>query len=147
MFSLVYRSVARPGFNLEQIQEMLVKAQYFNHQQGITGCLLYHEGEFIQYLEGNQYKVLTLFDKIKVDSRHREVELLSYAEREGRAFEKWDMAYENFFGENPQITHLKLMVDEYLSNKSKQTAENPSKAVFWEHVGSVLHSTRTSAGN
>ncbi|QBA65048.1 BLUF domain-containing protein [Muriicola soli] len=147
MFSLVYRSVARPGFNLDQIQEMLRKARNFNHQQGITGCLLYHEGEFIQYLEGNQYKVLTLFDKIKVDSRHIEVELLSYAEREGRAFEKWDMAYENFFGENPQITHLKLMVDEYLSNKSNHTAENPSKIVFWEQVGSVLHGTRTSAGN
>ncbi|MBT8289845.1 MAG: BLUF domain-containing protein [Muriicola sp.] len=146
MFSLVYRSVARPGFSLDQIQEMLVKAQNFNHEQGITGCLLYYQGEFIQYLEGNQYKVLTLFDKIKVDPRHKDVELLSYEEREGRAFEKWDMAFENFFGENTQITYLKLLVGEYLSQKTEKHSNNPTKNVFWEHVGSVLYS-KTSSGN
>ncbi|MEZ2413349.1 BLUF domain-containing protein [Muriicola sp. E247] len=145
MFSLVYRSVARPGFSLDHIQEMLVKAQNFNHDQGITGCLLYYQGEFIQYLEGNQYKVLTLFDKIKVDPRHKDVELLSYEEREGRAFEKWDMAYENFFGENTQITHLRLLVGEYLSQKTEIPPNNPTKNVFWEHVGSVLYS-KTSSG-
>jgi hypothetical protein len=131
--------VATPGFGLDQIQEMLLKAKVFNHQQGITGCLLYHQGEFIQYLEGNQYRVLTLYDRIKVDTRHKNVELLSYGERENRAFQKWDMAYENFYGENIQIAHLKLMVSEYLNKKKVTTSLNPSNAVFWENVGSVLY--------
>ena len=140
MFSLVYRSVAKPGFTLDQIQEMLVKAKDYNHRQGITGCLLYHKGEFIQYLEGNQYKVLTLFDKIKADSRHKNVELLSFEERDQRTFDNWDMAYENFFGENDQINYLKLMVDEFLNNGGEEQSKDPAKTVFWETVGSVLHS-------
>ena len=117
MFSLVYRSVAKPEFHLELIQEMLAKAKENNNKLGITGCLLYHQGEFIQYLEGNQYRVLTLFDKIKADPRHTRIELLGYEEREGRAFASWDMAYENFYGENAQIIHLKLMVREYLERQ------------------------------
>ncbi len=139
MFSLVYRSDAKPGFDLTQIQEMLSKAKAFNHQQGITGCLLYHDGKFIQYLEGNQFKVLQLFDKIKEDKRHRKVELLAHGELEKRAFEKWDMAFENFYGENEQITHLKLLVSDYLQRENTHHTLHPSKAVFWETIGSVLY--------
>lgn len=138
MFSLVYRSVAKPEFNLDKIQEMLTKAKENNHQLGITGCLLYHEGEFIQYLEGNQFRVLTLFDKIKADQRHRDVELLCYGERAGRAFASWDMAYENFYGENAHMIHLKLIVGEYLNHNNVTAANNPSKAIFWETVGNLL---------
>ncbi len=56
---------------------MLEKARENNSRDNITGCLLYYEGEFIQYLEGNQVKVLTLFDKINADKRHKDVTLLS----------------------------------------------------------------------
>ena len=138
MFSLVYKSVGKPGFGIEQIEEMLEKAKAFNHSNGITGCLLYHEGEFIQYLEGNQIRVLNLFDKIKLDSRHHEIELLSYEEREHREFDQWDMAFENLYGENEQIAHIKLLVNESSKDKNAHMAKHPSKAVFWETVRSAL---------
>ena len=138
MFSLVYRSVAKPDFNLGRIEEMLAKAKENNHRLGITGCLFFHDGEFIQYLEGNQYKVLTLFDKIKADPRHRDVELLSYGEREDRAFATWDMAFENFYGENLQFAHLRMVVGEYLNYNTVRAENNPSNSVFWESVGQLL---------
>jgi hypothetical protein len=138
MFSLVYRSVAKPGFDLNQVEELLLKAQAFNNQHLITGCLLYYDGKFIQYLEGNQYRILKLYDRIKEDQRHKKVELLSHGEIEKRVFEKWDMAFENFYGENEQISHLKLLVSNYLQNKDTHQALHPSKAIFWETVGSVL---------
>ncbi len=144
MFSLVYRSVAKPSFDLAQIQGMLLKAKAFNNEQGITGCLLYYEGTFIQYLEGNQYQVLKLYDKIKIDKRHKKVELLSYGEIEKRAFEKWDMAYENFYGENEQIAHLRLLVSNYMDTKNPSIALHPSKAIFWETIGSVLYAKSIS---
>ncbi|NNE03105.1 MAG: BLUF domain-containing protein [Eudoraea sp.] len=137
MFSLVYKSVGKPGFGIEQIQEMLKKAKAYNHSNGITGCLLYHEGEFIQYLEGNQIRVLNLFDKIKQDPRHHKVELLSYEEREKREFEQWDMAFENLYGENEHITHLKLMVSEFYDSKDPNKGR-ASKDVFWETVRNTL---------
>ena len=138
MFSLVYRSVAKPEFHLDLIQEMLAKAKLNNHRLGITGCLLYHQGEFIQYLEGSQLRVLSLYDRIKADPRHTQVELLGYEEREGRAFASWDMAYENFYGENAQITHLKLLVSEYLDRQGTPGLHNPTHSVFWQTVGSIL---------
>jgi hypothetical protein len=143
MFSLVYQSEAEQGLDLNQIQAMLLKAQIFNHQQGITGCLLYHNGKFIQYLEGNQYKVLKLYDKIKEDKRHTKVEILTYGEIEKRAFEKWDMAFEDFYGENEQIIYLKLLVSNYLQRKDTHLTLNPSKVIFWETVGSVIYSKST----
>jgi hypothetical protein len=138
MFSLVYRSVSKPEFRLDLIQEMLFRAKENNHKLGITGCLLYYHGEFIQYLEGNQYRVLTLFDRIKEDPRHTQVELLGYEEREKRAFASWDMAYENFYGENTQITHLKLMVSEFLERQPVSEEHNPSSSVFWHTVSRIL---------
>ena len=86
MFCLIYRSVASPSFKQSDIKKMLEKARLNNEELGITGCLLYYQGEFIQYLEGNQIKVLELYDKIKADKRHTDVELISYAEREMREF-------------------------------------------------------------
>ena len=137
MFSLVYKSVENPGFGIEQIQEMLKKAKAYNHANGITGCLLYHEGEFIQYLEGNQIRVLNLFDKIKQDPRHHKVELLSYEEREKREFEQWDMAFENLYGENEHITHLRLLVSEFYDSKGPDNGR-ASKEVFWKTVRNTL---------
>ena len=75
--------------------------------------MLYYEGEFIQYLEGNQIKVLELFDKIKKDKRHTDIELISYAERDSREFSNWEMAFEDFYGDNDQIAYLKLLVSTF----------------------------------
>jgi len=138
MFSLVYKSVGKPGFGLEQIQEMLIKAKAYNHSKGITGCLLYHEGVFIQYLEGNQIRVLNLFDKIKLDPRHHNVELLSYEEREKREFEQWDMAFENLYGENEHMAHLKLLVRQFSDSEGTDQGQRPSNNVFWETVRNAL---------
>ena len=54
MFSLVYKSQASLNFDKHAISEMLLKAQKSNEEQGITGCLLYHKGWFVQLLEGDE---------------------------------------------------------------------------------------------
>ena len=138
MFCLIYRSVARPSFKQSEIQKMLKKARLYNDQLGITGCLLYYEGEFIQYLEGNQIKVLELFDKIKSDKRHSDVELISFAERDAREFNNWEMAYEDFFGDNDQIMYLKLLVSTYFDNPEKPVNLHPASLPFWETVSKLL---------
>ena len=138
MFCLVYRSVAKPSFKQSDIKKMLEKARIANKQLGITGCLLYYAGEFIQYLEGNQIKVLELFDRIKKDKRHTDIELISYGERDSREFEQWEMAYENFLGDNDQITYLKLLVSSYVEEPTKISNMHPSSVSFWETVSKLL---------
>ena len=137
MFALVYRSKAIPGFGRVQIQEMLKKARLYNSEQGITGCLLFHEGEFLQYLEGNQIRVLRLFDRIKNDPRHTDMELISHGERPERWFKNWEMAFEDFYGDNDQIAYLKLLVADHLDELEVRTSD-PAIHSFWENVSRML---------
>ncbi len=144
MFCLVYRSIASPTFNQVDIKEMLEKARVNNLRDSITGCLLYYEGEFIQYLEGNQVKVLTLFDKIKVDKRHKDVTLLTYSVTDSREFKDWEMAYADFFGDNDQINYFRLLIDSYKEKADSSTHPNPSFNAFWiavrDNLGKTLES-------
>ena len=138
MFCLIYRSVAKTSFKQSEIHKMLKKARLYNVQLGITGCLLYYEGEFIQYLEGNQIKVLELFDKIKKDKRHTDIELISYAERDSREFSNWEMAFEDFYGDNDQIAYLKLLVSTFFDNPEEPANLHPASLPFWETVSKLL---------
>lgn len=138
MFCLIYRSVAIPSFKQSDIHEMLQKARANNEKLGITGCLLYYNGEFIQYLEGSQIRVLELYDKIKKDKKHKDIELIAYNERDSREFDQWEMAYEDFFGENDQITYLKLLVSAYLDNPDQTANLHPASIPFWHTVSKLL---------
>lgn len=142
MFSLVYKSIAKPDFALEAINDMLEHARIYNNSQGITGCLLYYEGSFIQYLEGSQIKVLTLFDKIKEDRRHKDVLLLSHGESENREFTSWDMAFENFNGENEHLSFLKLFAHDYTEEESIFW-EGTAKVTFWKEVSKLINKKST----
>jgi len=139
MFCLIYRSVASSSFGRQDIQQMLDKARAKNNKLGITGCLLYFEGEFIQYLEGNQVKVLELYDEIKEDQRHSNVELISYARREGREFENWEMAYEDFLGDNDQFTYLRLLIGSYFEDAEDTSSPHPAAMPFWRTVHKLLN--------
>ena len=68
-----------------------------NLSHGITGMLMYlegnflhlFEGRFIQVLKGSRDEVTAIFQQIKKDKRHHDILLLKEAESESRAFEKW----------------------------------------------------------
>ncbi len=138
MFALVYKSKANPVFQKQDIQEMLDKARVFNKTHEITGCLIFYDGQFLQYLEGNHIKVLQLFDKIKEDHRHSEVEILNFGEKERREFKDWDMGYEDFFGDNDRIAFLKLAVKEYIAEPKLKVSKDPAIKSFWQNVRSLL---------
>lgn len=138
MFCLVYSSTASPAFGKTQIQEMLEKARAHNRGDNITGCLLYYNGEFLQYLEGNQIKVLQLFDKIKTDPRHQNIQLISHDHIDARQFEKWEMAYEDFLGDNDALQFLKLLVNSYFDDSEKSMDPNPTSKYFWRTAKRLL---------
>ena len=140
MYSLVYRSVAEPFVDTRIIREILETARNFNKKNDITGCLLFYHGEFIQYLEGRQTTVLKLFDSIKADKRHRNVQLLSYATIKEREFADWSMAYEDFLGDNDQLQFIKLLLSSYVENPKNAMDPNPSSVFFWRAARRLLKS-------
>jgi hypothetical protein len=119
---------------------MLEYARDFNSSNNTTGCLLYYNGAFLHYLEGDRDKVLNLFERIKKDDRHSQVILLSTCDRDSREFESWSMAYENFIEVNHQLKYLKLVVSLYTEKQDMTIDSNPTSKIFWATVKKLLNS-------
>ena len=93
MFELIYMSSATKKLTEEEINLLLLKARHYNIQHGITGVLLYIEGDFLQVLEGRKDAVMTLFEKIKKDVRNKVVIIVHEGEKEKRNFPDWSMGF------------------------------------------------------
>lgn len=130
MFNLVYKSVAN-SLSPAQIDEILVESRNFNGKHDITGCLIYHDGFFIQYLEGNVDIVSELFEKIRVDARHYEVILLSKGSIYTREFDTWSMAYLSNNLPNEAFQYVKLMVNPEFDIPNMSVVPNPTSKRFW----------------
>jgi hypothetical protein len=75
--------------------ELLVQARARNLRNGVTGMLLYKNRRFMQLLEGDEEKVLKIFDNIKRDERHRNVDTLWRQYVQFRDFPDWTMGFQN----------------------------------------------------
>ena len=93
MYTLTYESIATEKIKGEEMEELLKKARANNERDGITGCLIYYKGGFVQLLEGDREKIEILYEKIKKDTRHKNVTLFSDDEISKRTFPNWGMAY------------------------------------------------------
>jgi hypothetical protein len=95
MFHLVYVSSAVKPFSQSQLVELLVKARKNNSQRGITGMLLYKDGNFMQVLEGEETAVRELYDIIHQDPRHTGTIVLLEEELSKPQFGDWSMGFRN----------------------------------------------------
>ena len=93
MYHLIYLSSATHLFSPAELQALLEQARVKNARLGITGILLYREGNFLQLLEGETSVVESLYQTILRDARHQGcIRLLDGVIAE-RAFPEWSMAY------------------------------------------------------
>jgi hypothetical protein len=88
---LIYVSRAVTPMSGQELNELLKKSRDFNRLVGITGCLIYQDGFFMQMLEGPRDAVFTLCEKIKTDPRHRDVGIVIEAPARRRIFVDWSM--------------------------------------------------------
>ena len=93
IFQLVYISAANQEFTELELQELLEKARLNNESLSVSGMLLYHQGSFIQALEGPKDAVESLYNKISEDKRHTETRVLFRGELEERDFDSWSMGF------------------------------------------------------
>jgi hypothetical protein len=138
MHSLVYRSVADESFDLPEIYGMLSKAKDYNAEHGITGCLLYHNNQFLQLLEGKENEVSQLFQKISADPRHKDVSIIEKANSEHRLFNDWGMAFHDY-GQNGMSAYLKLgQIDAFLNQSNAMTKNSRPVLKFFSSVKEIL---------
>ena len=93
MIQLVYASAATKTFTPEALRLLLGKARARNATFGVTGMLLYHNGSFLQVLEGPEAGVDRILASILKDPRHTTARTLSRAQVAVREFEAWSMGF------------------------------------------------------
>lgn len=95
LFQLVYVSTATEPLTKAQLRELLKGSHDRNARAGITGLLLYKDGNFMQVLEGEEAVVNRLFKKISRDSRHYGIIPLLQGHIKQRSFPDSSMAFQD----------------------------------------------------
>jgi hypothetical protein len=96
VFQTVYLSEAVNPLDRSRLEALLAQARLKNHRLGLTGLLLYHEGKFMQLLEGDRGVVQQVMASIRQDPRHRRVVSLLEHQTHEREFAEWSMALRTF---------------------------------------------------
>lgn len=94
MLEVCYISSANRKYKKRDLVRLLRQARVNNEKNDITGLLLYDGiGTFLQTFEGDEESVEALFAKIKLDKRHKRVNLLGKRDIKQRSFGDWQMGF------------------------------------------------------
>jgi hypothetical protein len=93
LHQVIYSSAAVEPFSDSALTELLATARVNNGRIGVTGMLLYHDGSFLQALEGDEDVLENLYAKIGKDKRHHRLVALLRRSVEARHFEQWQMGF------------------------------------------------------
>ena len=119
---LVYQSSATTRLDETELTALLTQSRAWNHGHGLTGLLLYSNGDIMQVLEGTEEEVSYIFSRISQDARHVRVLKLSDGPIAARNFSQWSMGFKALKPE--EFTHLQGYVDptkdSYLNEPAKQ---------------------------
>lgn len=135
--SLVYVSSAVRLLSPDEIRSLLKRARERNTEYGITGVLLYINGNIIQYIEGPKDNLDVIYETIRKDARHTGLILISREALKSRQFGDWPMGFLTKDGEgyvaSPSEKQLIVKIQDFPS-------DNPSAAQivlkgFWDRSG------------
>ncbi|MGB7395698.1 MAG: BLUF domain-containing protein [Pricia sp.] len=143
-FELSYRSKAAFFIGEAEIKDIVDTSDINNKDSGITGCLIQYDGEFFQLLEGPKQQVLRLYEKIKGDSRHTDVELLWKGARKNRIFDEWGLILvsDRLKERNSASRDLGVDMKTMLVSGKKSTA---TTAMFWQQIRNRLRTAKKVA--
>ncbi|HCD33338.1 MAG TPA: blue light sensor protein, partial [Phycisphaerales bacterium] len=93
MLQLIYTSVATKPLSNTELNKLLNQSRLRNEFANVTGMLLFDRGTFLQVIEGPEYTIQKLYERIKADTRHQRMIVLSERRIKHREFSKWKMGY------------------------------------------------------
>ena len=128
VFFLIYVSSATHLFTEAELRDLLEVSRRNNSALGVTGMLLYKDGNFMQFLEGEKEKVLTLSARIEKDPRHKGMITLLQQDNAEREFPEWSMGYKKLGKEKlPEAPGYSDFLD--LPLTSETLLGDPSKSL------------------
>jgi len=99
MHQIVYTSTASEDFSTADLKKLLLGARTRNKALGVSGMLVFHDGTFLQALEGEQRAINEIFASIVSDRRHRDIDVLHRGPGlDQRIFGDWSMGFADFTG-------------------------------------------------
>ncbi len=112
LLRLIYVSAAIRELSDEELDAILDSSVRRNKPEGITGMLLYSKGNFMQVLEGDAAVVDATYERIRKDSRHTQLFLLTREPIAARDFSRWSMGFRRLSAkdaeDSPAFAHLLL---------------------------------------
>ena len=102
LLSIVYVSSATTIFTDDELISFLQSFRESNKKRHITGFLLYHEGNFIQAIEGPEKEINALVESIEADVRHTGMIMLWKNPIPQREFPQWFMGFRKFSELSPE---------------------------------------------
>ena len=91
--SKTYLSKAIDVFSEHDLHQLLIHCRRKNAAASVTGALLYHNGYFMQLIEGQLDAINAIYDRIQADPRHEVLSVLFEDEISARFFPDWTMGY------------------------------------------------------
>ena len=92
---------------------LLENSRVSNKKSEITGVLCQGSGIYMQVLEGERTAVNALYSRIIADTRHKQVELLSFKEVDQRRYGQWSMALVQLSVDDPMVQMAHPEFDPY----------------------------------
>lgn len=93
VYYLVYLSSSIGLFDEAELKSILSISRENNSKKDITGILLYHEGNILQVLEGDEERVKQLYEIIEKDKRHHGIITMADGFADVRSFPDWSMGF------------------------------------------------------
>lgn len=90
---IVYRSRAVVPASDVDLFYLLAQARERNEIEGVTGLLLYDRGHFYQWIEGDEQSLHRVWNSIRMDRRHTDIEVLADRTIPFRLFTRWSMQF------------------------------------------------------
>ena len=96
---------------------LLENSRVSNKKSEITGVLCQGTGIYMQVLEGERSAINALYSRIIADTRHHQVELLSFEEVDQRRYGQWSMALVQLSVNDPMVQMAHPEFDPYSASR------------------------------
>jgi hypothetical protein len=93
LYELLYVSTLAPDQRVSAVGDIARHSRVANDAAQITGMLVFDGMRFCQHLEGTQKQVLALEQKIRLDARHVDMQVLHHGALPERRFRCFTMGY------------------------------------------------------
>jgi len=124
IYRYIYLSTATEPMTEEDIEQILATSRRNNTPAEITGLLVYHDGHFLQVIEGPKEAVTDCVARIKQDPRHDAIFRLSSGPAAQRAFADWRMGFARPEDLDAEVRHAVVSLYEFARPESPARSDD-----------------------